>query len=1102
MDGPEKPPAPKDTGKADEPPSRRRDRWWQWLIPFAAVVVPLGLLGGGGYFLWQQRVGALQIAVPYISTTLGWDGGSATVQDFGTDRLHITDLALGSERAITADVVDLRFSLSDLLSRRVGTIQVDGLRLDARLEGGRLVLPLPGGGVGDSDAPLQWPALPFAEAVLNDVVLNIDTPRGPANLTGNGRFQTNKPGSATLELEIAIAGPAGTRGRLRATGRANDADGDAITLSLVFETEAEGFGLSGNGGGSLSATLATDGASEAVFALDDIDLNYPAQGVDVKGLSGNGTVLVEGRNLRQAAVDLDYQNLTAVGQQLAPGRLSLALDDGAIVLQTTAATPWANLALTAEGRIDDAQQPVQFVLRGNSQIAPLIAATAQPFSADGEIAFDIAGAVSDPLGLVQAERIAPLTWLDALILDGQLDLDIRDFALGDNVQGGAMAGELVLDVTPGSIMVQAPRGINLALDRLPIEAPETEIDGLRTALDGPISLILGGDAGTRPMLHAAKGDDGYELTFDTGFNWPELFDGIGGELSAAVSVDPDLKIRSFAMPYLLANLEGVAHAGLAGAAEILLSDVVGRPGAFSGQASAGLRSAGGVLANFRFNEALLEVEGPFRFDGKEFVFSPSEASRAAVADLAGANGLATRERVIIELDGSAHEIRLPIGGEPIFDMTLAPISVGLIFGEDVQEIDVSLGAVTLTGSKGAIEVALADSGIAIPGQPVRIANIVGKGKIDAERRPSAKVSIGNISHTATPAFVVPLQLDATVAATETGDLKLEAEVKDRSGRLNFVLAGAHDRKSGRGEAKVTMKPITFLPTVLQPDTLFPVLQGRTEMVDGDIALTTDIRWGDGALALPADLSVTLRELTTSEIRLENVSAEVHFNQLFPPTTPPEQIIEIGLAAVGVPLTDGRVIFELREGLKIQAQLRELDMFGGLLNSEPFEYVPGMDPFTVVLTANGVELEELLAIAELGEISASGTLDGVLPITLEKGEVAVRGAKLKTGGDGGVLTYKPKDIGPALREAEFSTGLFLQAVENFHYETVEVTLDEGEAEDLVLGLHLQGNNPDLYGGAPFELNVKLEGPLRALLDRGIRTYKLPDRIREQVVDIGR
>ena len=247
-----------------------------------------------------------------------------------------------------------------------------------------------------------------------------------------------------------------------------------------------------------------------------------------------------------------------------------------------------------------------------------------------------------------------------------------------------------------------------------------------------------------------------------------------------------------------------------------------------------------------------------------------------------------------------------------------------------------------------------------------------------------------------------------------------------------------------------------------------------------------------------DLSVVLRELTTSEVRVENSSAEIQFSQLLPPTTPPGQEIKIGVADVGVPLSDGRLVFELPGDGTIKAQVRELDMFGGLLNSEPFEYAPGMDPFTLVLAVNGVELEQLLAIAKLGDISASGTLDGVIPVTVENGEVAIRGGNLTSGEGGGILRYKPRDIGPALEAAEFSTGLFLQAVENFYYDSVQVTLDEGEAEDLVLGLQLKGKNPDLYAGAPFELNVNLSGPLRALLDRGIKTYKLPDRIRSQII----
>ncbi|MHA1571254.1 MAG: intermembrane phospholipid transport protein YdbH family protein [Alphaproteobacteria bacterium] len=1099
MEGPEKPAAPNDSGPADAKKAspRRRDRWWHWLVPLAAIVVPLGVLGGGLYLLWQERVAALQLGVPYITAALGWDAGQATVQSFSQDGLTLTNLVLGPDAGISADEINLRFSPSGLLDGRVEAIEVNGLRLRARLEDRRLVLPLQvTAGTSQPDTPYQMPVLPFNEVVFNNFEVRVETPQGPVDFNSTGQLMAAGTDRVRLDLAVDVEGPMGLRGTLTATGHAANAGARAVTLSLVFDSEAEGLGLAGEGGGSLSATLARNGNTEIIFALDDVALNYKPQGIELKGLSGNGTFVTEGGLPVEATIKFDYQSLAAMGQRLTPGRASLALDHGAVMFESFAALPWATLALNGSGRIDDATEPMTFGLRGRSEVAPFLAAMTLPFQGSGEVDFDIVGSVSDPQELANQLARDPLAWFDKLTLGGRIGLDVHKVGLGELTGAGA-SGELFVDLAPGSLSVEAPAGLVLTLDALPVSPPKSGNEGLDAALTGPFLVELGGEAGTRPTLHVTQNDNGFELDMETGFHWPGLFGGLRGEVSAAVTADSQMAVQSFDLPYLLASLERVTHGGLEGAAEVLLSDVAGNLDEFSGHISLGLSSPGGEIDGLEIGDLAVESDGPFRFDDGALSFSPSQVSRLTLAGLAAAGGVSVRDPLLVRLDGAENEIRLPIGGKPVFDLTLAPMAVALNLADNPQVVEVTLGAISLMGRNGGVKATVDESAVALPGQPIEIANVLLDGAIDGAGRPSARLRIGTLRHTDNPAFVVPLQLEASMTPDGAGGLKLDGTVMDKSGRLKLVLLGTHDLDKKRGSAVVELKKLTFLPTVLQPATLFPVLRGRTETVDADMGLTVNLGWADGVLDMPANLSVALRELTTSEIRVENSSAEIEFLQLFPPSTPPAQVIHIGLADVGVPLSDGRLMFQILAG-RLEAQVRELDMFGGLLNSEPFVFEPGMDPFSVVMTVNGVELDELLAIAKLGDISASGTLDGVIPVFIENGEVAVRGGELTSGGGGGVLSYKPKDIGPVLQDAEFSTGLFLKAVENFHYDKVRVTLNEGDAEDLVLGFHLEGKNPDLYDGAPIELNVNLTGPLRQLLDRGIKTYKLPDRIREQVI----
>ncbi|MFQ5970932.1 MAG: YdbH domain-containing protein, partial [Alphaproteobacteria bacterium] len=352
-----------------------------------------------------------------------------------------------------------------------------------------------------------------------------------------------------------------------------------------------------------------------------------------------------------------------------------------------------------------------------------------------------------------------------------------------------------------------------------------------------------------------------------------------------------------------------------------------------------------------------------------------------------------------------------------------------------------------------------------------------------------------------PPLVVPVRALASLRTEDDHRVTFALELADASGRLALNAEGHHDMTRGSGELRGQLKRLTFLPTVLEPSRLFPVLAGKFEEVDGAVDATGRISWDGGEPVSSLDLLVEVKRLTTGEITVENANTIVHFDSLFPPTTPPGQEILVGLIDVGVPMTRGRLLFQLRGDGSVEVELDELLLFGGSIGSEPFRLSPTDPNFAVDLEVSGVQLARILKLAEYGDFSATGLLDGTIPVVVENGEVAIRGGVLETRAGGGTLSYHPKEVGSALTEVDASTALFLDAIENFQYDTIRVSLDEGEAEELVLGLSLKGRNPDVYGGVPFALNVTITGPLDAILSRGLATYTLPERIRERILEFG-
>ena len=74
---------------------------------------------------------------------------------------------------------------------------------------------------------------------------------------------------------------------------------------------------------------------------------------------------------------------------------------------------------------------------------------------------------------------------------------------------------------------------------------------------------------------------------------------------------------------------------------------------------------------------------------------------------------------------------------------------------------------------------------------------------------------------------------------------------------------------------------------------------------------------------------------------------------------------------------------------------------------------------------------------------------------------------------------------------------LQALENFRYDALKITLDGRTDGATAIGLHLKGANPDLHDGHPVEFNLNLEGNLASLIQTNLENYQIPDRIRERL-----
>jgi len=309
------------------------------------------------------------------------------------------------------------------------------------------------------------------------------------------------------------------------------------------------------------------------------------------------------------------------------------------------------------------------------------------------------------------------------------------------------------------------------------------------------------------------------------------------------------------------------------------------------------------------------------------------------------------------------------------------------------------------------------------------------------------------------------------------------------------LTGRYSLASASGGAHMA-GALVFERGKLEPQTVLPVLKGLVANAEGRVSYAGDVSLAKGALASSGRVTLDGLGFAAYSARFSGLDGKVELASLVPPRTKGPQTLSVGLLEAGVPLKDGRVVFELGGGA-VTARLVEAvwPFAGGRLLLVPAN--GGGAAFD--LTAEAVDLAALLRLADVPGLSGSGTISGRVPVIIENGDPVIHDGML-TALKGGVLVYEGGAAGGAGASEQMK--LLTDALRNFHYTELSGMLNGNANGELALNLRLRGANPDLYEGYPFAISVNLEGSLTDLFRRGTVGFRPFELIRSQAVPAGK
>jgi hypothetical protein len=303
-----------------------------------------------------------------------------------------------------------------------------------------------------------------------------------------------------------------------------------------------------------------------------------------------------------------------------------------------------------------------------------------------------------------------------------------------------------------------------------------------------------------------------------------------------------------------------------------------------------------------------------------------------------------------------------------------------------------------------------------------------------------------------------------------------------------VIAGRHDFRSGQGSAHLPPTRLEFRPRGFQPSALSNRLRGPAN-VAGRVDLSGEVSWqgGDVVVSAIADLDALGFAIASAGV-FEGVSGRVEVSDLLRMRSPPGQTIHIDKVTFGLPFENGDVRFQLLDAQTLRLEEAQFPFAQGAIRIEPMEYRFGADSNRIVARAERWSLTDLVRQFGVPDLEVEGVLSGVIPLSFTTGSARVEDAVLTSSEEGGVIRYTGQ-AGKSAGAADPNAELVFQALEDFRYRRLEVGLVGDITGRITLSLDLLGENPEVLGGADFDLRIGVESELMNLIqslqsDRGL------------------
>ncbi|MFT4027615.1 MAG: YdbH domain-containing protein [Novosphingobium sp.] len=315
-----------------------------------------------------------------------------------------------------------------------------------------------------------------------------------------------------------------------------------------------------------------------------------------------------------------------------------------------------------------------------------------------------------------------------------------------------------------------------------------------------------------------------------------------------------------------------------------------------------------------------------------------------------------------------------------------------------------------------------------------------------------------------------------------------------SGREVVRAVVRHDLGSGRGRADLTVPGIAF-DGKLQPVALTRLALGVVANVAGALRGEGTIQWNEAGQTSSGRFTTDGLDFAAAFGPVKGAAGTIVFTDLLNLVTAPDQRLRIASINPGIEATDGELRYELRPNSQLAVLGARWPFLDGTLTLDPTVMNLGTDETRrYTLRVEGIEAAKFVERLDLGNITATGRFDGLLPLVFDQNGGRIEGGALTSRPPGGSVSY----VG-ALSYKDLSTmaNFAFEALKALNYKEMRIGMDGALAGEIVTRVRFTGVTQGegtrqnfltkRIAGLPIQFNINIRASFIELIGVVKRTY---------------